>query len=173
MSADTTAAEIVAAVEAQLAAGLVFQAFEAANAGLDLFTHNGSLRVLRALAQARTGAVNEAVLQLTPWLDRVTAAGRNADLVRVIDVYHEAWRQSGTPTPLAEAVRLAQLVARREPGVWACAHAATLAHLAGMPDRAHHHAQAAMAAPHTGQARDEAGLAGVPVSYTHLTLPTM
>ena len=143
MSTDTPAAEIVAAVEVQLAAGLVFQAFEAASAGLDQFTHNGSLRVLRALALARTGAVNEAVLQLTPWLDRVIAAGRSADLVRVIGVYHEAWRQSGMTAPLAEAVRIAQLVAKREPGVWACAHAAALAHLADMPDRARHHAEAA------------------------------
>lgn len=158
MSADTPAAEIVAAVEAQLAAGLVFQAFEAASAGLDQFTYNGSLRVLRALALARTGAVNEAVLQLTPWLDRVIAAGRSADLVRVIGVYHEAWRQSGTTAPLAEAVRIAQLVAKREPGAWACAHAAALAHLADMPDRARLHAKAAMAAPHTGEGLDEAGL---------------
>lgn len=158
MPAAASAAEIVAAVESLLAAGLVFQAFETASAGLDQFTQNGSLRVLRALALARTGAVNEAVLQLTPWLDRVIAAGRGADLGRVIGVYHEAWRQSGSTAPLAEAVRIAQLVARRESDVWACAHAAALAHLASMPDRARHQAEAAMAAPHTGQARDEAGL---------------
>ena len=60
---------IVAEVEALLAAGLVFQAFERASAGLELFTQNVSLRVLRALALARTGAVTEAVTQLTPWLD--------------------------------------------------------------------------------------------------------
>ena len=149
---------IVAEVEALLAAGLVFQAFERASAGLELFTQNVSLRVLRALALARTGAVTEAVTQLTPWLERVVSAERSADQIRVIGVYQEAWRQTGTGMMLAEAAQMARLVAERERTIWAFASAAALAWLAGMQDRARSQATAGLEATRTDGLWDEVGL---------------
>ncbi len=148
---------LVAEVETHLAAGLVFQAYEAATAGLELFTHNLSLRVLRALALARTGAVGEAVAQLTPWLDRVIEAERSDDLVHVVGIYQEAWRQSGGTAMLGEATRIAGLVADLEPSIWAWARAAALAQLLGASARAEQLADAALATARAQPLWDEAG----------------
>lgn len=149
---------MVAEVEALLAAGLVFQAYEAASASLERSPESISLRVLRALALARTGAVREAVHQLGPRLDAIVAAERGGDLARVIDVYREAWRQSGTASMLIEAARLARLMAGRERGTWTTARAAALTWLAGQPDQARELARAARGCGRRSGLWDEAGL---------------
>jgi class 3 adenylate cyclase len=149
---------MVAEVEALLAAGLVFQAYETASAGLERAPESTSLRILRALALVRTGAVREAVDQLGGRLDAIVATERGGDLAGIVDVYQEAWRQSGTASMLVEAARFARLVAGRQRGTWPAARAAALTWLAGQPQQARELASMARTCGRQHGIWDEAGL---------------
>lgn len=152
-------AAILAETEACLAAGKVFQAFEMASAGIEASPGSLGLQVLRALALARTGAVAEAVRQLAPVLDRVLdGQGGAGGVGRLIDVYHEAWRQSGDLDNLGEAARIAWLVAGRDASLWNQGRAASLAWLAQQPERAAALARVVLAAERRQGLSDEAGL---------------